>query len=466
MLLWKEVWKIIQELRGGFGRRLTFLWFAVAVAGFCTRSDLAGVSSFIRCLGLRRRCYDSLVGFFGSRSIRLDRLTALWTALVMRLFPLIRMHGRIVLIADGIKVPKEGRKMPGVKLLHQDSQSNSKAEYIMGHSIQAVSILVGSSESNAVAVPLAARIHEGIVRSNRCAKTLLDKLSYLINSLGLAIPHYLVADAYYASGLFALKCLSTNNHLVTRVRNNAVAFEKPPQKLKRTRGRPKLYGPQISLRSLFDDLSGFITARSQVYNEDQQEIRYLVRDLYWKPAQRIMRFVLVVHPVRGRIILMSTDLALDALDMIKLYSFRFKIEVSFKSARHSVGVYSYHFWSAAMKRLKRGAGDQYLHKESEQYREAVLVKLDAYHAFIQTGVIAQGILQYLAITHTALVWKSFGSWLRTIRPNVPPSEMIVMLALRNTYPQFLAESDDTSDLQKIMRNNLDPTRGKHFLLAA
>ena len=232
MLLWREVWKILLALRDGFERRQTFLWFAVAVAGFCTRGDLAGVSSFIRSLGLGEWCYSPLVGFFGSKAIRLDRLTMLWAALVMRLFPLIRMHGRIILVADGIKVSKEGRKMPGVKLLHQDSQSNSTAEYIMGHSIQAVSALAGT-ESHAVAVPLTARIHEGIVRSNRSTQTLLDKLSHLINSLHLAIPCYLIADAYYASGPFALQCLSTNNHLITRVRNNAVAFEKPHQKSKK-----------------------------------------------------------------------------------------------------------------------------------------------------------------------------------------------------------------------------------------
>ena len=77
----------------------------------------------------------------------------LWVGVVVRRFPLIRMHGRIILVADGIKVSKEGRKMPGVKLLHQESQSNSKAEYIMGHSIQAVSVLAGT-EAHAMAVPL------------------------------------------------------------------------------------------------------------------------------------------------------------------------------------------------------------------------------------------------------------------------------------------------------------------------
>ena len=32
--------------------------------------------------------------------------------------------------------------MPAVKMLHQQSASNSKPEYIMGHSFQAISLLV------------------------------------------------------------------------------------------------------------------------------------------------------------------------------------------------------------------------------------------------------------------------------------------------------------------------------------
>jgi len=121
-MLWKKTWEIVRELRGGFTRKQTFLWFSVAVVGFCTRGDLAGVSSFIRCLGLGERYYDPLVGFFASKAIRLDQLTVLWVGFVMRIFPLLRLHGRILLVADGIKVSKEGRKMPGVKLLHQESQ--------------------------------------------------------------------------------------------------------------------------------------------------------------------------------------------------------------------------------------------------------------------------------------------------------------------------------------------------------
>ena len=70
---------------------------------------------------------------FHSSGIELDRLSALWARAVLGLFPSpARINGRLVLVGDGIKAPKRGKKMPAVKLLHQQSESNTKPEYIMG----------------------------------------------------------------------------------------------------------------------------------------------------------------------------------------------------------------------------------------------------------------------------------------------------------------------------------------------
>jgi len=101
----------------------------------------------------------------------------------LRLFPSpVCVNGRLVLVGDGIKIPKRGRKMPAVKLLHQQSQSNTKPEYIMGHSMQAVGLLVHAAKS-VFSVPLAVRIHEGLVWSNRDKRTLLDKMLGLLDIL-------------------------------------------------------------------------------------------------------------------------------------------------------------------------------------------------------------------------------------------------------------------------------------------
>jgi hypothetical protein len=79
---------------------------------------------------------------------------------------------------------------------------NSKAEYIMGHSFQVVSLLVTAATGQVFAVPLVARICEGLLwgrSANR--KTLLDKLvDIFLEVAGVAAGSaLLVADAYYAS---------------------------------------------------------------------------------------------------------------------------------------------------------------------------------------------------------------------------------------------------------------------------
>jgi hypothetical protein len=182
---------------------------------------------------------------FHSTGVKLDSLAKLWTEVVLRLVPSpLRVNGRLVVIGDGIKIPKEGKKMPAVKQLHQESGSSTKPEFIMGHSLQVVSLLVHAATS-AFAVPLAARIHEGIVWSNRDQRTLLDKMLSLLNIVDIREPFYFVADAYYAAGKVIRGLLKKNNHLISRVRNNAVAYQPAQQPEKRKPGRPKLYGERI-----------------------------------------------------------------------------------------------------------------------------------------------------------------------------------------------------------------------------
>jgi len=464
MQLWVTFEEILTTLRPAFNRTRTFLWFCVVVLGFCTRTDLAGVSSFIRGLALHKKYYERLVAWFHSSAVRLEELTQLWAHVVLTRLPVCRVNGRAVLVADGIKVPKEGRKMPAVKLLHQDSQSNTKAEYIMGHSCQAISALVDAA-GHTVAIPLAARIHEGIVQSNRCTKTLLDKLLALLNSLAID-PCYLVADAYYATGGMVRGTLAKEHHLVTRAHNNAVAYEPAAPSSVKRRGRKKQYGKKHVLRSLFSDAAQFFTLASPVYGETNVTLSVRCLDLIWKPAGRLMRFVLVTHPTRGSIMLMSSDLSLSPEDIVKLYALRFKIEVGFKQARHTIGVYCYHFWCQAMKPIRRGAGNQYTHRLPENVRVRILRKLRAYQVFIQTGIVAHGILIWLGITQSKAVWRSFGSWLRTIRPGVPASEQVAMLAMKNILPQFLAGAQKPSALVKFIRQRLDPQRSRLFRLAA
>jgi hypothetical protein len=51
-----------------------------------------------------------------------------------------------VYVGDGIKVSKEGRRMPGVKQLHQESGNVGKPEWIRGHYFSALGLLLVFSQ--------------------------------------------------------------------------------------------------------------------------------------------------------------------------------------------------------------------------------------------------------------------------------------------------------------------------------
>lgn len=188
MSLWIPWLQAVQFLRPACTRYRTHLWMVLVLMGLCCRMDLAGVTSFVRVLGFQGKAYHRFLHLFHSKALDLDKLTACWARLCLTLFQPFEVGSRLVVLADGIKAPKEGKRMT---------------------------------------------------------------------------------------------------------------------------------------------------------------LRYRCLDLMWRPAGRMVRFVIVRHPHRGTIFLLSTDLTLAPLEILQLYGYRFRIEVGFRQAVHVLGAYGYHFWMEA-----------------------------------------------------------------------------------------------------------------------
>ena len=464
MKLWNLWYSCVQDLQASCSRKRTFLYLVLVLVGFSTRWDNAGVTSFIRAVSLEPMLYRGMLHFFNySEGLNLALLTRLWIQLVHRMLPALQVGEYTVYVADGLKAAKEGKKMPAVKKLHQSSANNSKAAYIMGHSFQAIALLVRTAGGQ-----VAARIHEGLIWFPGERRSLLDKLVLLFQETMSAVDRkaMLVVDAYYASRKVIEPLLREGHQLLTRVRSNAVGYQPvPPPKVKK-RGRPKKYGKKVALQSYFAQTTEFIQALSPVYGESRTLIQYRTEDLLWRPIGRVVRFVWVIHPTRGKLILMCTDISMDPLKIMEMYGYRFKIEVSFRHAVHGMGTYAYHFWMQAMKPLRQNEGNQYLHKKEEAYRKAVKRKMEAYHRYVQLGCIAQGLLQYLALQHGQEVWSNFRSWLRTMKTDQPPSELVVSYALRSSLFDFLVNSPEDHKLKKIIAENMTVQQLQDYQQAA
>src|SRR3989304_4363127 len=111
MRLWIEWFRCVRSLRPSCSRSRTFAWLVLVLAALCTRLDLAGVTSFIRVLRLPPSAYRRLLHLFHSSALSLDRLTALWVQLVLRVFSPYTVGPYLVCLAAGAEAPEGGGQM-------------------------------------------------------------------------------------------------------------------------------------------------------------------------------------------------------------------------------------------------------------------------------------------------------------------------------------------------------------------
>jgi hypothetical protein len=430
------------SFRDAFPRGATFHWFVVAIFGFIVRLDHHGVSSSIRWLRVRDDLYETFLAFFRSDAVKLGTVLRHWQLLVAKRCGVRTLGGALVLIGDGIKAAKEANFMPGVKKLHQESENSGKAQWIFGHHFGVIGMLAGMAEK-LFCIPLVAELHEGALalRSLQGKKpptvngvekttvvTLMGELLAIVTR-SLAEPCVAVLDAFFAAApMFAIaKALTQQNgerllHIITRAKNNVVAYELQPCTYC-GRGRPPKYGRKIELR---------------------------------KPLQDTLRFVLVKDGEQI-FILICSDLTMAPAEIVCLYARRFKIEVTFKMLKHLIGGFCYHFWTKAWQ-VPKGQSltiDQ-LNAMPKAAQRLLAEAMNAVEAFVNLATIATGLLQLLAIEHAEDIQRRHCWWMRTYSSDVPSEEMVKTVIQHEFYHHF-RRFKHTAIYRIIQNKRLPPT---------
>jgi len=195
------------------------------------------------------------------------------------------------------------------------------------------------------------------------------------------------------------------------------------------------YGLKLNLMGLFETMAeSFEQTTIEIYGQ-YEEVSFLCLDLIWKPIKEKIRFVLV-RDDSVCFILMCSDLTLSAQDIIRAYSYRFKIEVSFKVLKHLIGVFFYHFWTSAWPHIgKRNVSDLSAAGDPRS-RRLIRQTTNAIEAFVNFGCIATGILQIVSLNFHETIWKKYLGWLRTVTSTIPSEEVVKSVIQEEYYHNF------------------------------
>ncbi len=439
MGLLTEVDRALHALRRAFTHRETFEWCSILTLGMLVRPRMAGVSAVVASVGLGPDQYRNALHFFRSKAVEPLRIARVWLDFLRDEHPHSpTLEDKPVFIADGIKVPKEGRRMPGVKRHHQESSNVKKPEYIVGHYFNVLAVLVGSLDQVRAAC-LRAEIHDGVVEPDEPDATILTRTAKMCIET-MPEGSHVALDAGFCAKHFLATMRAANRHVITRARSNTLAHRPlEPAPAKRGRGRPREWGETVKLAELFEShASAFETTRAILYGREQT-VRYLALELYWDNKVEPLRFVLTVTDDGRRAILVSTNMRLSAVQIITAYGWRFRIECSFRALVMLLWGFSYHFWTKSLplasrrhpQRLELGELDEVA---AQKARDTVA----ASERFVLLAGLALGVLQHLSLKMPEQVWSGFPTWF--VSHAQQPSEEVTRLTLQHEWARISPRS--------------------------
>jgi len=308
----------IQKLLSCFSEvfsRPSFKLFSSFVIGFIQLGKETHTSSMVQSLSFSflHRSLSSFTRFLGQNVWTLEEVAE--TALEQFFHRLrIKAHSVLFVIVDDTIIQKSGKKIPGCAW-HRD---HAQKTYVFGHQWVLFALLYKE-----FLLPLWAKLyHPKGTKGCGPFQTKITMAKRMLQTFRLPIPCkvYLLADSWYWAKELAQLCRKYGYHMISQLKTTSVVF---------------MSGNKTKLTTLSTIISAYREVSVFVYGKNK--------------TLKIARFVGIIQGL-GKVAvvvvkekrkktsyLVSTNLHLSALDIVKYYAKRWKIEQMIKDLKQRLG---------------------------------------------------------------------------------------------------------------------------------
>jgi len=310
----QDIQKLLSCFSEAFSRP-SFKLFSSFVIGFIQLGKEVHTSSMVQSLSFSflHRSLSSFTRFLGQNVWALEEVVE--TTLEQFFHTLhIKAHSVLFLIVDDTIIRKTGKKIPGCAW-HRD---HAQKAYVFGHQWVLFALLYKD-----FLLPLWAKLyHPKGTTGGGPFQTKITMAKKMLQTLRLPVPCkvYLLADSWYWAKQLAQVCRKCGYHMISQLKTTSVLFMDG--------GKTKVT-TLSSIGSAYREVSLFIYGK----NKTLKVARFvgIIQDL-GKVA------VVVVKEKRKKPrYLVSTNLHLSALDIVKYYAKRWKIEQMIKDLKQRLG---------------------------------------------------------------------------------------------------------------------------------
>ena len=159
---------------------------------------------------------------------------------------------------------------------------------------------------------------------------------------------------------------------------------------------------------MFDHPQCFDLVECCVYGQ-RELVRLISVPLLWKPLGDSLLFIFAMTS-RGPLVLMCSDLALSPVTALELYCVRTRIEILFAVLKNLLGAFRFRLWTPYLPRhARRPTPNRALKAPAPERQATVATCWQAYEVFVCCALIAQGLLQLIALRFGPEVWQRITS---------------------------------------------------------